>query len=509
MYNKIERFQNGTTNSVTENGAVGYASSGTALVDFNFGISSFRNSDVRTIWEAFYAAFREDADLAFRMLFFARDVRAGMGERRLFRVCLANLMRKREQLGIKVDVIKLCQYIMKYGRADDMLVLLDTDCRDGVVSFILETLKADMKAMENKEPVTLLAKWLPTPNTSSKKTRALARKLATKLCMTDKQYRKTLSALRSYSDVIEVKMTANEWGKINYNAVPSKANLAYKQAFIRHDGTRRAEYLEALNKGDKEVKINASVAYPCDIVHKYMTNNWYISKYDATLEAMWKALPDMVKGDSSTIVVSDGSGSMTRVVDDKSGMTPLNVAQSLAIYFSERAKGDYKDTFITFSERPRIVHLGDCASLHDKLNKMSSYNEVANTNIEAVFDLILNTAVTNNMSQDEMPDRILILSDMEFDACVRTDSDGIVTKVLFEELQSRYAEKGYKMPRLVFWNIYSRTRTVPVQENDAGVALVSGFSPNIMEMVMSNETDPFKCLKAKLMTYDIGDALWV
>lgn len=318
-----------------------------------------------------------------------------------------------------------------------------------------------------------------------------------------------LSKLRGYLKVVEVSMSSNKWDNIDYAAVPSRANLIYSDAFMRNDKERRTEYLESLKKG--ETKINAGVVFPHDIVHKYRYDNdmhWTTGRrpqesVNPTLEEMWKALPDYVQGAGNTICVADGSGSMTIPVGGTS-ITALDVADALAIYFSERSSGQFKDKYITFSHRPQLVDLSNAISLRDKLEIASAYNEVANTNIEAVFDLILKTAIRNNMKQEDLPQNILILSDMEFDDCVYYDEidDSIwgnrierrPTKELFKTFAERYAENGYKLPRLVFWNICGRTRTIPVTENDLGVALVSGFSPVIAKMVLSNSTDPLDCL---------------
>lgn len=220
---------------------------------------------------------------------------------------------------------------------------------------------------------------------------------------------------------------------------------------------------------------------------------------------MWKALPDYVKESGNTICVADGSGGMTSTVGG-TNISCLDVANALAIYFAERSSGQFKDKYITFSEHPQLVNLSSGKSLRDKIGIARTHNEVANTNIEAVFDLILTTAIKAHMRQSELPANILILSDMEFDSCATTSNFGSanryrshgIDKKLFSVIAKRYAEHGYKLPRLVFWNICSRTGTIPVKENDLGVALVSGFSPSIVKMVLSNSTDPFECLLEQL-----------
>jgi hypothetical protein len=318
-----------------------------------------------------------------------------------------------------------------------------------------------------------------------------------------------LSKLRSYLKVVEVAMSKKEWSAIDYSAVPSRANLIYNNAFLRNDEERRRDYLNKLQKG--ETKINAGVLFPHDIVHKYTLmsrRNW---ETDTALEELWKALPDYVKGAGNTICVADGSGSMGCTVGGTQ-VSALEVANALAIYFAERCSGEFHDNYITFSENPQLVDLSQGNSLKEKLEIASHYSEVANTNIEAVFDLILRTAIKSEMNQEDMPKNILILSDMEFDGCAGVPT-GRVTKdwwgretielakpdkKFFEVIAQRFANHGYKLPRLVFWNINSRTGTIPVKENDLGVALVSGFSPAIVKMVLSNSTDPFECLLEQL-----------
>jgi hypothetical protein len=311
--------------------------------------------------------------------------------------------------------------------------------------------------------------------------------------MTSKAYRKMLSKMRKYIDVVECKMSAKQWGDIDYEGVPSRANLIYNNAFLRNDEERRREYLGKLEKG--EVKINASTLFPHDIVHKYTVDGlWSLSvkPLDATLEGLWNALPDTVKGAENTIVVADGSGSMTCNVGGNTKVTALDVANALAIYFAERSSGEFKDKYITFSTRPQLVDFSNAKTLRDKLSIALRHNEVADTNIEATFNLILKTAVNNHMSQEDMPKNVLIVSDMEFNAA--TGYYNRPSTTLFDTIAKKYATYGYKLPRLVFWNVNSRTGTIPVKENELGVALVSGFSVNIVNMVMSNKLDPYECL---------------
>lgn len=475
--------------SVTENGAIGYRTTGKELLDINFAVASLRRmSDVEVI-KRFKKAFFEDQVLAMKWLFYARDAREGLGERRLFRVVLKDLVENNPEM-----VIPVINLIPEYGRCDDLWCLLDNEESAKVVYQIVDKqLEEDLKNMKAKKSISLMAKWMPSINASSEQTKNYGKKLCKALGATEREYRKALSMLRKYLDVVETKMSAKNWGEIKYEAVPSRANLIYNSAFLRNDEERRRDYLSKLEKG--EAKINASVLYPHDIVHKYGGNYYRMNAKDAAIEALWKALPDTVHGCGNTIVVADGSGSMRCNVGGGSGVTALEVANALAIYFAEHSSGEFKDKYITFSENPRLVDFSKAKSLRDKLQIAYAHNEIANTNIEKVFDLILDTAVKNNMHQEDIPANVLIISDMEFDSATYTyRSDSKPTKRLFDAIAKKYAEHGYKLPRLVFWNVNSRTGTIPVKENYMGVALVSGFSVNIVKMVMSGKTDPYECL---------------
>lgn len=417
----------GFNKSYTENGALGFKTAGRFLLDLNFKVSSLRKADAHSILTDYEKAFAEDKLHALKWLFYLRDAREGLGERRSFRVIIAHLA------NVEPEIARaLIGLIAEYGRYDDLFSLVDTECENDALEVIKNQLESDIANMNAKKAVSLLAKWLPSSNTSSKKTRELAGKVRNYLGYTEKSYRKTLSKLRKYIDVVERKMSSGEWESINYEAVPSKANIIYKNAFLKNDEARRREYLASLERG--EAKINSSTNFPHDIVHSYVKGGWRFSgSEDKALEALWKALPDTVKENGNTLVVRDGSGSMTVSVDPNSRMSALEVSTALAIYFSERSSGDFKDKFITFSSEPRMIDLKNCNTL-----------------------------------------------------------------AAFETIGRKFKDAGYQLPRLVFWNVNSRTGTIPVKENSLGVALVSGFSVNVCKMVLSGELDPYKALIEQL-----------
>lgn len=475
--------------SVTEKGAIGYKSTNSALVDLNFKVSSLRQASEDKIEALFDNAFNENKEYALKWLFFARDVREGLGERRLFRICYRRLA--------ELDINLFCQNlenISEYGRWDDLVALINiNDTIDHYIIDIIENqLKEDLENFDQGKPVSLLAKWLPSENASSTSTKIAAKRVRRLLNLSPRKYRLLLSKLREHSKVVEVQMCNNDWKNIDYEKVPSLANLKYKNAFLKHDETRRTQYLASVEKGTS--KMNMSVATPVDVVSRYMESKMWrrsLKDFDKTLELAWENLKDIMVED--TLVVADGSGSMTMSVGGKT--TALDVANALAIYTSEHNNGVYKDKYITFSNQPQFVDFSDKKTLKGKLEVALEHDECSNTNIEAVFDLILGVAIENKVPKEEMVSNVLIISDMEFDSAQRAwRSNSFLTQPLFDEIKARYNSAGYDLPRLVFWNVNSRTGVIPLTENELGVALLSGFSQNVLKMAMSSKYDPYEVL---------------
>lgn len=472
--------------AVTENGALGYASTGKALVDLNFAVASLRNESEEEIIKKFVKAYYEDRMLAVKWLFFLRDIRGGLGERRSFRIIFSYLASGEKKLAER-----LVPLVPEYGRFDDLLCLIGTPLEETVFGLFKEQLESDMEKMLNKKQVSLCAKWLPSINASSSETKNAAKKIVKYLGITAKEYRQMLASLREYIKVTEVLASSGRWQDIVYEHVPSKANLRFRNAFIKHDEERRKAYLESLVKG--ESRINAGTLMPHDIVLAY-TKEWLtLADYDETLEQLWNSLDDTIKGAENILCVVDGSGSMTFCIGD-SRLKAIDVSNALGIYFAERLSGPYKDRFITFSSRPEYVDLSKCKSLREKLELAFSHDDCTNTDIKATFRLVLETAVKNHLTQEELPSTILVISDMEFDYAVTSNN----METLFEGIDREFKEHGYKMPRLVFWNCNSRTNVIPVRENEFGVGLVSGFSVNVCKMVLSGKLDPYECLKEQL-----------
>lgn len=478
----------------TENGAIGYRTSGSALVDINFSVASMRDMAPAEITERFARAFKENRILAVKWLFYLRDRKEGLGERRSFRICFKYLLENhRDYAAVLMPLIE------EYGRFDDLLLYLDSELSEKVCSYFKCRLDEDLSAMAAGKSVSLLAKWLPSPTASSPETRKKAKKTARGLGLSISAYRKLLSTLREYLHVTERLMSDGKWGEIRYEHVPAKANLRYDRAFYRHDEIRREQYLTEFAKNTAD--IHTAHLMPYEIAHRYMKDRspWIRlpGRIDSTTELMWKRL--LVKGYDSgfdlgrVIVVADGSGSMMTCIGGALRVTALEAAISLAVYFASGLKGAYRDKYITFSEHPALVDLGEGRSLKEKLEIALAHSEVANTNLEAVFDLILNTAVSGQMSQEELPEGILILSDMEFDAAFSAP----VSERLMEQIALKYKSHGYELPRLIFWNLCSRTNTIPMLENRRGISLISGFSQNTISMAV-REKKPYDALKERL-----------
>lgn len=490
--------------SITENGAVGFNTTYKALLDLNFKVSSLRARSEEYIVKEFVKAYYESPVYAVKWLFFLRDVLEGMGERRTFRICLKYLAISKPKLAKAV-----LPYVPEYGRYDDALALMDTPIAGDVVAMYKEQLDKDLMAMTTGKPISLLAKWLPSINASSAETRRVAEKVCKHLKMSQKDYRKTLAKLRSYGNVVERKMSDGEWSTINYEAVPAKANMKYDKAFEKHDLERRAEYLGEVYLGNN--KLNTNGLMPYEIVHRIGGGRFgYGLKGDLLAELMWKKLiREGLKNDwglEDAIVVADGSGSMFQRASGSGSVQAIEICNSLAIYFAEQLKGPFHNKAITFSEHPKFIEFQEDSSLKDKLEIMYAHNEVANTNIKAVFDLILALAKRKDVPREELPKQLLIISDMEFDEATtggfysRTNRE-VPNEALFSQIAKRYEEAGYRMPRLIFWNVCGRTDTIPMVTNEEGLCLLSGFSQNAMKIAAHREErDPYKALLSALDT---------
>ena len=466
----LEHLKNEANRTYTENGAVTYATTYSDCLDLFATIGALRSSNEQEIISRFVRAFTEDPNLALKTLFFARDVRGGLGERKVFRVCLQWLAHN-----APASVKKNIPYVAEFGRWDDLLSLLGTPCEKDAMLLIKKQLEADLESMDMGDDVSLLAKWLPSVNASNAQTVQYAKKIARFLGMTDATYRKTLVKLREHIRIIENSLREKDYS-FDYSKQPSKAMFKYRKAFYRNDGERYGEFLGKVSRG--EAQLHTGTLTPYEIIKPFFYE--HVGDQEASaIDATWNAQEDFTR-DENALVVIDGSGSMYSRTDPM----PATVALSLGIYYAERNTGAFHNHFITFSERPQLVEIKG-ETILEKVRYYHDYNEVANTNIQKVFELILRAAVKNKVPQTEMPSTLYIISDMEFDYCAEGAD---ITN--FEYAKKIFAEAGYQLPRVVFWNVQSRNKQQPVTQNEQGVALVSGCSPRIFSMLKSGILSP-------------------
>lgn len=520
----MNTFMNALTNnekSYTANDGTAYHTSGSPLVDLNFSVPALRQAavdfygkskhnshfystdstmDAVEALRLFITSYEEDPLYTMKWLMYARHIKLGLGERDIFRMMLTKIGDLHPEMALQFII---GTELWNYGRWDDVLrIFFDTTStilHDGLGELIANQFRRDIIGCGLGDSISLLAKWMPSNNTSSKEKRSEAAILQSLLHLSAREYRKTLSRLREYLAVVDRKASLNQWNDINYNHVPSKANLKYRNAFLKHDEERRKAYLTSLQKGDDAVKINANSMFLYDIVQAYVKADscWdsSLNPYDETLEQLWNA-QESPKDYDDILVIRDGSGSMGQQLSGNRSVTALSVADSIALYCAQHNKNEsFKNRFITFSNRPQIVDISMCQTLRDKLRRLQRFDDYSNTDIEATFDLILDTAVKNHLPQDELPSSCLIISDMQFDEA--TDHDDNTTVI--ESCRQKFEVLGYTMPRLIFWNVsVYAPNTIPVQMHPSGVILVSGFSKSIVDMVVSRELNPETALKAEL-----------
>ena len=469
----LQYLKQESNKTFTENGAATLKTTQSDCLDLFATIGAIRRESDEEITTRFMRAFAEDKDIAMKLLFFARDIRGGLGERKVFRVCLKWLSYNAPE-----TVRKNLSYISEYGRFDDLLVLFDTPVEKDMLDLIRDQLRKDIDAMNNNEEVSLLGKWLPSVNASNANTIKAAKKIARFLAMDDKGYRKMLSKLRAYIRIIENNLREKDY-TFDYEKQPSKAMFKYRGAFARNDAERYNNFLNRVSSG--EAKLNASTLAPYEIVEPCLNEYWsrlpfmkdLTEEEKKSLNATWEALPDF-GSEANALAIIDTSGSM--YCDAKP--LPAAVALSLGIYFAEHNTGAFKNHFIEFSREPELIEIKG-ETFADKLQYICSFNKVADTNIEAVFDLVLSAAVNNSVPQSELPEKLIIISDMEFNACVKNAG-----ATNFNNAKAKFEAAGYKLPEVVFWNVASRNRQQPVTKNEQGVALVSGCTPRLFSQVV-------------------------
>ena len=496
MNKMLEAMKDNANIGLTENGAVKRVTTKSDLLDmFAMGAAmrSRSDEDIILMWRK---AFAENPVYALKCLFYIRDIRGGQGERRFFRLCMKDLATQNTDAALRN-----LKYIPEYGRYDDLYTFVGTPLEKDAFVFIKNQLMLDMDC---KTP-SLLAKWLKSENTSSLESRKLGNLTREYLGMTHKQYRKVLSVLRTRINVLEKLMSESRWSEIEYDKIPSKAGLKYKNAFARRDIERVKAGVQTYEQfaKDETKTVNAKTLYPYEVVSKAInlggryyrssmppmddTNRLMINKY-------WDNLADYFNGASfNGIAVVDTSGSMVR----SDAAAPINVAISLGLYCAEKAKGPFAGHYISFASRPQLIAT-EGVDFCDKVYRIYRTNLCDNTNIEATFDLILNLAINNNMKQEDLPANVIIISDMEFDEArgnyswadrYNQSRENAMQKAdtLMETIEKKFNNAGYQLPKLIFWNVDARHNNIPMLDNGR-VSFVSGMSPSIFETIMTGKT---------------------
>ena len=444
----MDNFTNAmfSNDSFTNNGAVTHSTAGKYCLDLFFIAGASRTMPEQDILIAFSRAYHEDKLTAIKILFWARDARGGAGEKRFFQVIMRSII-----ISFPEVYDQLAIHIPTFGYWKDIFIIERPS--DDTLNWLGHQLK------EN-ENANLLAKWFPRKG-------EWFVAMHKYLNLSAGAFRRMLTSM---SNTVEQKMCANEWETIAYSTVPSIAGKTYSTSFSKHDGIRYNSYISDVMEGKQ--KMNASVLFPSDLVNKITAFRWDEDDNTAAYDAMWKSLPNYMEGCTERILpVCDVSGSMQG--------TPMDVSIGLGLYISERNEGPFKDLVLTFSESPQF-HVVQGNTLSERVVNLRGADWGMNTDLTKTFTVLLDRAVAGKVSQEDMPTKLLIISDMEFDvACgARTN---------FDYIKDLYAHCGYDMPGIVFWNVNGRLGNVPVKANTLNTALVSGFSPSIIRSVLGGD----------------------
>ena len=460
--NFAEAAKNNAAWTRTENGAVALNTTGDARLDLFGSIGSLRTAEDMRINTLFEEAYKVDPLFATKIAFYARDVRGGLGERRTFRAIMRYMAENHpEALRPNLDLIGV------FGRYDDLYCLIDTPLEDDMWAVMKRQFEEDKENAVNGKAVSLLAKWIKTADASSESTRKLGIKTAIKLGYPVRNFKRIVRYLRKRIGVIESLMSAGRWDEIKYPEVPSRAMMIYRNAFMKHDEQRYREFIDKAFTG--EAKINSSTLYPYDLVEK-IWNYWHTAKEDKTVEAQWRQLPNYVEPGTNALVIADTSGSMSG--------RPMATSIGLAIYFAERNVGAYHNMWMSFSINPRI-HMLKGNTLAQKINSLDRSDWSGNTDLRKAFELVLDIAVNNNVPAEDMPKSLIVISDMEIDAC------GNKEWTFYEKMYQRFRKNGYQIPNIIFWNVNSRHDVFHADSKRIGVQLCSGQSTTVFKQMLS------------------------
>ena len=476
-----------------------------STLNFNLDMFAYSSRDPKQDYEKnknrFKNALIENDKTALANLLYTLDIRNGKGERALFKSYFYTLIEMNKDCAIQI-----LPYIPELGRWDYVFEGIGTEIEENVYELIRAYLMMDIKNYNENKPVSLLAKWLPSIKTHNKKN-YFAVKLAKKLNLTEKEYRKILSKLRDSLNIVEKHITNKEYEKIEYISVPSKAMVKYKNLFFTKDEVRFKEFIEELKDSKKAkydnlfmndfakmyldnlMKIGINYFYERTIKEacRLLFNNFFLKDLEENsqillqnfkneknlINTMWKK-QSKIEFDKNVLVIADTSGSMEG--------TPFETAISLAIYISQNNKSEeWRNKFIIFSSDCIEYSYDKDAEFTDIIDNIPLIAE--NTNIDKVFKKILNDSIEKNLPQ---LDEVIIISDMEFDM-VQDKKD----MSNFKHWKSEFAKYNYELPKIIFWNVARNVESFPVTKLDYGTCLVSGYSKNILKSIIDIENfDP-------------------
>ena len=461
----------------TENGDLAYVTTKSKNLDF-FGIAGASRHNPSQVLDLFKEALKEDFELAIMNLFYLRDVRGGLGERDCFRICFEYLCNE-----VPSIAKELFEFVIEYGRYDDLFVAMNTKVENEFISLIKDQLSKDIESKEKDGTCSLLAKWMPSINASNSDTISKAIYFANKLKTSKKEYRQMLSYLRK-DMIIENNLREKDY-TFDYETVPGKALYKYKMAFTRNDSKRYAEFINDVN--NKTIEIKTKTVYPYEIIKEY---KWKMTDLEKTaMNARWNSLERKASLEN-TIVVRDGSGSMTWF----NGL-PMYIATSMAILCSEQLNDDFKNSFITFSSNPELVQFDEHQSLFDKIKVCYQHYDCSNTDISKVYDLIYETSKKIKDPKDYIK-KIIIISDMEFDA----GADNVPT---YESMERKFKKANLPLPTIIYWNVNARSVHFASNINHPNIQFVSGASISVIDSIMNGENvDAVTLMKKTLEKYN-------
>lgn len=471
--NKQNSFANAarvdSTHTYTENGAQALKTTSDARLDLFAVIGALRSADDNRLISLFENAYAVDPLFATKILFYARDIRGGLGERETFRRLLKHIAtRHPEALVDNLDLIGV------YGRYDDLYTLIGTPLEDDMWQAMKKQWDEDIRNLLAGNAVSLLGKWVKTADASSKKTRALGIATANHLGLSVYEYKRKYRALRRQIGVVEQLMSENRWSEIKYPEVPSRAMALYRKAFFKHDQERMAGYLEAVTKGKE--KIHAGALYPYDLVRKYLSGWCGVSgDLDPVVEAQWEQMKkDYGESLESALVISDTSGSM--FCDNN---MPIASSLALGLLFASVNQGPYHNLFMEFSSRSDFIQVRGGTLIDQLRNMMRDAKWGQSTNLEAAFDKILSTAIQAHVAPEDMPKALIVISDMGINAGTWGSSWSF-----HDGMAQRFARYGYSMPTVVYWNVNSRHDVYHADADRPGCVLVSGNSASSFKQVL-------------------------